>query len=622
MRKKISRCLLMVICLGMFCFFPQETFAQVEEYISPEALLFQEIPTVYASSKRTQLITEAASSVEVITAEQIKLSGAVSIPDALRQIAGINVVEVTPGTINVGIRGFSNLSVHTLVTVDGNNVYTYHSSIVYWNSIPVPLAEIDHIEILKGPGAIFYGASAFSGVINIVTKKPKDIDGSQVDVMVGSHNTMSRSLMHGGSYDKWDYKLSGANRSADHWSGTADKDYDIDMFGAGTTYNINDDSSISFNLYNGDMERVHAGIADPENRYIALRYDGSDIFVRYFWNHHYKAFRSIFGTTLYFDDDLHEIEVMRTLYWGNNITGLGGYVKRSNLVTTHPTTNVKDHMEDWALNIENETRLTDQLIFTLGGRYEHHSQLGGLSSGRGSVIYTPIEDQILRFTMANGYNIPSFLEFWMKSWVYGATGNLNLTNENITGYELSYNTKLNNRLKANVNIFQNNYEKMLKHYLNPTTGAIYVINAYDAHQWGMEIGINFLFNDWLTGYANYTYNNIHRSDHDDLVIDPKNMFNLGINGRFLKKFTAALNIYYVSKSYSYITDIEGLPYSGLGTFDQYISVDPQIAYFPTEDVELALVIRNLFNDKHTERDEGVAGDELGYRIMGSATCKF
>ncbi|MFH1777403.1 MAG: TonB-dependent receptor [Candidatus Omnitrophota bacterium] len=624
MSKKSSRYLLIVISLGVACIFPQVTFAQVEEYVSPETLLFEEVPVVYASAKREQLITETASSVEVITAEQIKQSGAVNIPDALRQIAGITVVEATPGTIDIGIRGYTYCSIHTLVTVDGNNVYIYHGNMIYYNAIPVPLAEIERIEILKGAGAIFYGASAFSGVINIVTKKPKDINGTQVDAMTGTHNTQSSSVIHGGSYEKWDYKVSGANRSASHWSGTADKDHDIDMFGASTTYNINDDSSVSFKLYNGDMESCHGGICDPENRYIALRYDGSDQWVRYFWNHHYKPCRGTpSGEPTYYDDNVHEIEMMRNLYWGNNITGIGGYYKYSTLASANLANYKKQYMENWALNIENETRFTDQLVFTLGGRYEHNSYLGALSSGRSSLLYIPVENHNLRFTVANGYYIPSFLQFWMEPWVYGiGSGNRELKEEGITSYELSYHGKLNERLKANVNIFHNNYKDMIKYCLTPAF-ITSVKNAYDAHQWGAEIGINFLFNDWLTGYANYTYNKTHRGDHGDLTIDPENMFNLGLSSRFLEKFTAVLNIHYVSKSYAYLTDFEGMPYAGLTTFDEYISVDPRIAYVPTDDVELALIVRNLFNDKHMECNGwGVVGDELDRRIMGSVICKF
>jgi len=127
----------------------------VEENISPEELLFMEIPEVFASSKRMQPVTEAASSVEIVTAEDIRQSGATNIADVLRSVPGIDVRETSASQHVIGIRGFCDTG-HVLVTLNGNNVFMYHANHIFLDWIPVGLEEIDRIEIIKGPGAIFY----------------------------------------------------------------------------------------------------------------------------------------------------------------------------------------------------------------------------------------------------------------------------------------------------------------------------------------------------------------------------------------------------------------------------------------------------------------------------------
>jgi len=126
-----------------------DTLAQEEE-----ELLFMEIPVVFASSKRLQPITEAASNIEIITAEDIRESGATNIGDVLRSVAGIDVRESDAGQHVIGVRGFCDTG-HLLVTLDGNNVFMYHANHIFLDWAPVDLEEVDHIEIIKGPGAIF-----------------------------------------------------------------------------------------------------------------------------------------------------------------------------------------------------------------------------------------------------------------------------------------------------------------------------------------------------------------------------------------------------------------------------------------------------------------------------------
>ncbi|MFH1776453.1 MAG: TonB-dependent receptor [Candidatus Omnitrophota bacterium] len=637
MRKKISRYLLIVIGLGMLCFLPQQAAAQVEEYVSPETLLFEEIPMVYSSAKREQLLSETASTVEVINANEIKLTGALYIAEALMQLPGLRVRTQYEGARYVGIRGLPDTK-HVLVTLDGNNIFVYHANIIYWESIPIALPEIDRIEIIKGPGGIFYGGNAFSGVINIFSKKPRDIKGTQVDLTFGEYETLHYSVMHGGSYGKVDYKLSLGAREINRWSDKKLEDTNSDFYGGSITYNIDEETLTSLTYRNGDTDRCSGGMCDPGESYFALRYEKPDFWGRFFWFRHKKPCTIAPATAIFYDNN-YELELMRTLRLGDdNILSVGGYAKRTQLETKigNNNDNQKNQVQDWAINAENEYRGIENFIFSLGGRYEYHSELEGLALGRGSIIYTPVGNHSLRFNIATGYYIPSLLEFFgapTYPGLYKPNGNRSLTEEKITSYELSYYGKLTDKIKINTNLFYNEYKDLEKQWLQSLSPlTLSYANAFDAEQVGVEIGVDLLITDWLTGFANYGYNEMDRTDHGTLEIDPQNTFNIGLRAASEIGINASIIGHYVSESYEFTAD-----YFGLDAFpaviqalfaptnvpvDSYFILNARIAYMPHEDWEFALNIFNLFDQNYTEHYMGYGADEVGRRVTASATAKF
>ncbi len=128
---------------------------------------------IVTASKGTQSPVDAASSTSIITEQDIRLSGIVKIPELLRRLAGVDIMQVTGGQTEVSIRGFNQrLSNKTLVLVDGRSVYVDLLGATIWQTLSVGVEDIQRIEVVRGPGSALYGADAFSGVINIITKKP------------------------------------------------------------------------------------------------------------------------------------------------------------------------------------------------------------------------------------------------------------------------------------------------------------------------------------------------------------------------------------------------------------------------------------------------------------------
>lgn len=121
---------------------------------------------VTSASKKEQALFRTAAAVYVLTSEDNRRSGATSIPEALRLVPGLQVARIDAHTWAVSSRGFNGLWANKLlVLVDGRVVYTPVTSGVHWDQLDTMLADIDRIEVVRGPGASVWGANAVNGVI-------------------------------------------------------------------------------------------------------------------------------------------------------------------------------------------------------------------------------------------------------------------------------------------------------------------------------------------------------------------------------------------------------------------------------------------------------------------------
>src|SRR5688500_15164440 len=159
-------------------------FAQIEtagpshselKKLTLEELMEIEVTSV---SKRAEKLSEAASAIQVITQDDIRRSGASSIPEALRLAANLQVAQVDSRQWAISARGFNGTTANKLlVLIDGRAVYTPLYAGVFWDVQDTLLEDIDRIEVISGPGATLWGANAVNGVINITTRKAKDTQG-------------------------------------------------------------------------------------------------------------------------------------------------------------------------------------------------------------------------------------------------------------------------------------------------------------------------------------------------------------------------------------------------------------------------------------------------------------
>ncbi len=154
--------------------------------------------SIELASKKEQNLTEVASAAYVITQEDIRRSGATSLPELFRGIPGFSVAQVDSNKWGVSSRGFNNLFANKmLVMIDGRSIYDPLFSGVYWNDHDLIFEDIKKIEVIRGPGATIWGSNAVNGVINIVTQSAKDTHGLLSQIGTGSHEKLMGAIRYG-----------------------------------------------------------------------------------------------------------------------------------------------------------------------------------------------------------------------------------------------------------------------------------------------------------------------------------------------------------------------------------------------------------------------------------------
>jgi iron complex outermembrane receptor protein len=198
---------------------PQQT-TQNDQNASQD-VTYEEQVVVTASKSQEQLVN-APAAVSVVTTETIQNSPATNIGDLLRAVPGVNVSQVSARDVNITTRGAtSTLSTSQLALVDGRSVYLDFFGMVMWDLVPTNPDEIRQIEVIRGPASAIWGANAMSGVVNVITRSPRELagqgKGTSLTIGAGSFNrNVTGRDMDAGSL----FYVNGAHAEAvnDRWS--------------------------------------------------------------------------------------------------------------------------------------------------------------------------------------------------------------------------------------------------------------------------------------------------------------------------------------------------------------------------------------------------------------------
>ncbi|HWK47385.1 MAG TPA: TonB-dependent receptor [Stellaceae bacterium] len=168
--------------------------AQTIDYGALEQLFGEPVTTSATGSP--QKATEVPATMEIVTAEDIRRSGARDIPGVLKHVTGVDVLQWGTDSADVGVRGYDQAySPRLLVLIDGRQVYADYYGFTPWSAIPVELGAIRQIEVVKGPNSALFGFNAVGGVINIVTYNPLYDDVNTATLLGGTQGLAQGSAV-------------------------------------------------------------------------------------------------------------------------------------------------------------------------------------------------------------------------------------------------------------------------------------------------------------------------------------------------------------------------------------------------------------------------------------------
>jgi iron complex outermembrane receptor protein len=176
-----------------------------------------ELPLVLSASRLQQTLADAPGAVTVIDRELIKASGARELPDLFRLVPGFQVGMAYNANPVVAYHGLTDqYSRHMQVLIDGRSAYSpYYLGSIPWNTLRLSLDDIERIEVLRGSNSAAYGANAFMGVINIVTRHPSQSQGAHLSTTLGNQGVSDQLLRYGGKLGAMDYRITAGRRSDD-----------------------------------------------------------------------------------------------------------------------------------------------------------------------------------------------------------------------------------------------------------------------------------------------------------------------------------------------------------------------------------------------------------------------
>lgn len=452
-------------------------WAQSFDYTAAENL-FDEPVTVSVTGK-PERASEVPADMEIITADDIRRSGAANIPDVLRFVAGVDVRRYGQQDAAVGIRGYNTaLNPRVLVLVDGRQVYQDDYGFTPWALIPVPLVSIRQIEVIKGPSAALYGFNAVSGVINIVTYDPLHDKQNAAQLRAGTQaQRYGEVVATAQSRDQWGARLSATRRRADPLEGG--QAYEATTTPRATTAAID----AAYQVTPGIEWRLSGSVGDTKapyypdiGYYVPLSDRGHSVRSTLSADTRFglvtlDAYRNdasvnldiIDGTRVAWDENVTVIRLSDLFRVGNRHTFRLGTEYRHNQAGSAQSFSGQINesivsgsaMWDWQLtprwSVTNAVRVDALSVYHDGPQFDIPSR-GGLftdtdtiePSFNSGLVFKASDYDTLRLTAARAYQLPSLLDFGFAQNFGGVltTGNPRLQPAEVTNYEFDYDRQL------------------------------------------------------------------------------------------------------------------------------------------------------------------------------------
>jgi iron complex outermembrane receptor protein len=482
----------------------------------PEEPPVYEEQVVVSASKVEQQLVNAPATVSVVTADVIASTPATNYAELFRSVPGVNLSQTSARDFNITMRGASStLATSTLAVLDGRSLYVDFFGFVAWDLLPVNPNELKQIEVIRGPASAVWGANALNGVVNFISKSPRELNGNSATMTFGTFGRDidgGQQLGNGSLFgingtharavnDRWAYKISGGGYTSDPFarptgpipngtgtqypnftnSGTTQPKFD-----ARVDYEPENYKLVFAGGYSGTDGMFHTGIGpfDADGvgvGYATMRYTRGALKFNVYTNQlngdalgllaigtDGRPILFNFNTKTY-DVELGNINAIGT----RNVLSYGGNVRFNTFdLSIAPR---GDSRTELGAYLQDEIFLANQVRLNLGARIDKYDNIDDpVFSPRVALILKPQADHAIRLSYNKAFRSPSLVNNYLETTIINqlnlgainpalsgviynfpvrAIGNEELTEESTESYEVAYTGLINDRATVTAAVY-------------------------------------------------------------------------------------------------------------------------------------------------------------------------
>jgi len=597
-----------------------------------EDLMNVEVTSV---ARHAQKLLGAASAIQVITQEDIRRSGASSIPEALRLADNLQVAQKNSHDWAISARGFNTaLANKLLVMIDGRTVYTPLYSGVFWDVQDYLLEDIDRIEVISGPGGALWGANAVNGVINIITKSAADTQGGYVEAGGGTQPKDFAGARYGGSiftdtqfrvygkfFNRDDEVIGNGISAGDSWH------QGRTGFRLDSKASARDHLTLQGDYYDGHEQVQAGGEANTSGDNLLGRWsrtvsEDSDFALQSYIDQTHLADPIpplVIGGlafspagVLYDDLITYDVDFQHHLRLNSRnqvVWGLG-YRFSHDAVINAPALGFFPQTLNQSLYsafVQDEFAWSDRVTFTLGSKLEHNHYTGFEVEPNARLSWVISGGQALWSAVSRAVRTPSRIDRDLSEgsppYLRLLVGSADYRSEDVIAYELGYRAQLNTSLTLSVSSFYNRYNDVRSTNFTPATIIpLFFANALQGSTDGMELSANYQISEAWMLHAGYTLLLEHlevkagQTDLNDALnetSDPRHQASLrsSVNLPLHMQWDAGLR---------WVDALHTNNGAVVGTVPSYFDLNTRFAWKASEKLELSLTGENLLHDHHPE----------------------
>lgn len=631
----------------------------VTEELPTELRIFESMPMVITAARKPQRITEASSTIDVFTEQDIRNSGALTLAELLERLPGIYTPRAHNGQDMLWIRGVGGrYNDNALLLIDGVPYRT-----LYYSHFPIneqiPLQNIKKVEVIRGPGSALYGTGAFSGVINIITKSAVDIKDNEVGVGFGTWDTQNHHAMLRKEFEEGEitffanyldsrgyraerddegvpsdlrrepesqfYKLKMSLFEMDfnfHYSRfqmndfTAAKDEDdeggretSDHFSAQVSYNseLHPNHSLQMRAYFNSYELERYGVAVDEDFVVTslskTRQDGR-----------VAGLDMLLTSELSTDHSLlmglnYEYEFLDHVSSSVCETPCDEWELSEWASQSGGEESESIHNNNIGFYVEDELKLGQQWILTSGLRFDSFEASDSSWSPRVSAVYTPNHKTAVKVRYGEAFRAPTYQELYRQTEEEEGEGSTQLNPQTIRTAEFEVSRFVGDNHRVNATAFYSEFDEFIK-----VIGDGDFENLEQRKFHGVEVGLQGSLVSDLSYFANYSLTRAEEFDGTDVASVPEHMGNIGVTYSGLKFVEISPHLRLVGDRNRPLNYQEDFPEGNEAEFlDGYalFNVTLVCRNLPGG-MKASLSFRNLFDEEyHTSGEQTEDYDVLG-----------